>query len=243
MANGQSTAAWGKQQLRNVSAEGVKISRIRLIACEATWNTWHPESWAPSHGSGETPDQAIERWALEVDNTIAALADEWPTKQISVQIVGENDNLEVVAQCLKSIRGRNKEATSKVFGSDSKALADSMDAQARTMERILASAASQVEMSHNSAKLVMQQNEALMTFHLAEKEAALIRMQEAEENRPSETTKLFEQQLVTQLPALLELGFLFLKTRMGGASGAESVAQVVKSAASLSGAPVDEIVQ
>lgn len=217
----QSLSKWAKETL-TVRESGQSVVRVRLLANDSCWQTWFPDHW-----SGADFEAAIDNWCREVDETIAGLCDDWPARHVSVVLAAEDEAGSIVAQHVKSVRGRNKEANAKVFGGESQSAALAMDSLARTMERVLSSAATNTEQMAAANRNMMNHNELLL------QQLQYQRLKELEQPQPPEPdphVAEFQRQFFSQLPALIELGLGFLKERSGesGALGRAVATQAAK---------------
>jgi len=199
---------WAGRVIREVSEDGEAVERIRLLSTDGNaWETWYRPFPEPA------------KWSDEADAVVVQLAEDWPPQDIQLLFVAELRNGTIVSQCTKRTRGRAKGASGNVFGGPGKALADSMDAQARTMDRILATANQQLDMMNAALAGQQAQNAALL-------QQIQLRNQLELENKPGVPPELFEQGMQI-LPHLLEVIF----ERSGAPNGAAKVAKAAASAA------------
>lgn len=155
-------AVWADRVLREVSQSGVTVERIRLTSVDgSTWETWY------------APFPAPDEWVREAESVLTELLDDWPSQDIQLIFIAEDKPGVILSQCTKRVKGRQKGAQSP-FGGPGKALADSMDAQARTMDRILATATGQIDMLSKTLELTQNQNvqllETMKAMHFREME-------------------------------------------------------------------------
>jgi len=142
---------WAERALREVSEEGDCVERIRLLSTDgAAWETW------------TRPFSQPEQWVEDAERVVNDLVQDWPAVDIQLLFVAENRAGLVVSQCTKRTRGRQKGAQNGVFGGPSNALAESMASQARTTERILATANTQLDVLQATITALQNQNIALM---------------------------------------------------------------------------------
>lgn len=195
-----------------VSESGEHPERIRLISTDGqAWETWYYPFGDPA------------KWTDEAEQVVTQLAEDWPPQDIQLLFVAESKSGTIIAQCTKRTRGRMKGASGNVFGGPGKALADSMDAQARTMDRILATANTQLEMMATALTAQQAQNAALLQQIQLQKQMEL---EHQANNAPGVPPELM-QQAVEMLPALIEVIFSKAPASNGAAAAATQAAAKV----------------
>lgn len=178
---------WAERVIREVDEHGRGAVRIRLCSTDGmAWETW----FAPF---GEPQD-----WTERAERVVLQLLEDWPQQQIQLLFIAEDQAGNVLSQCTKTTRGRSKLSTNDMFGGPSKALAESMDAQARTMDRILSSANHQIELLTKALDAQTRVSEAQLA------ELQLRRTEEAEQRGVN--PELVEQALQL-VPALVQTIF------------------------------------
>lgn len=185
---------WAERVITNVSQSGECAEVIRLLSTDGVaWETW----WRNQFGKPED-------WADEAMSRVAELAEDWPPQEVQLLFVAENAQGTVLSQCTKRVRGRAKGASANVFGGPGKAMADGMDAIARTMDRVLATANGQMDHLSNALQLANQTNVALT-------QALQVERLRAEEAKPA-----VDPELINQGVALLPQLFEMFMTQMNG---------------------------
>jgi hypothetical protein len=174
--------------IKEVDADGGSTKRIRLTSSDgATWEVW------------EAPFPPVDQWIQEADALVGELANEWPAKRVQVMFVAEDASGGVRSQCPKTVLGKNKSA-SDMFGNDSRALTQSMEAQATTMERILGSANSQIGVLTKTVDTLGEQVHQLLDYIVQREEHEALR--KAERGESPELGKIITEALQS-LPALI----------------------------------------
>lgn len=146
---------WAEQQLRHVDEDGSKAVRIRLVSVDSpsTWNTW------------EVADMTDpSAWADEAEAYLRDLAEELPPKNIQFLFLAVDASGEERSQFPRTVKGRSRVATDSVLRNEPKALAESMEAQARTMRAILESANVQIAVLTKTVSSQAEQTHSLLEF-------------------------------------------------------------------------------
>ena len=213
------------ERLRIVDSETAHhIKRIKLCSVDGmVWETW--EAPFPP-----TTDELVKQITTVTD----ALKEEWPTKVIQVLLVAEDGEGTTHSQCPLSVRGVNKSANAAIFNGESRAQAEAMDSIARTVERLLATANTQLSLMAKHTETVQDK------YH-----QALNYIQESNENKAltaqaeSDTTRDLQKHLIQALPTVLAM----LSKATGNSpqlaktlNGAQKVAEVVSHVAHVANA-------
>lgn len=213
--------SWAAKLCGVVDADsGNHVKRIRLISAEgSTWETW------------EAPLPSPEDFVQQVNTLLNALTDEFPVKRVQLLLVAEDTAGAVQSQRTLSIMGKNKQASSSLLSNDARALSDSMDAIARTVERVLATANTQLRVMAETNEKLAEHNNSLHDL-VREMNAAKL-LQEQQEH---DTTREIQTEVVKALPMFIELlGSKLSGPTKGVLNGAAAAVKVV--AAATSGAP------
>lgn len=134
-----SFAAWVKRISRDLEAGGTVVRRVRfeLVDEGTVIQVWDIEDLSDA-----------DAFVTEVEELIAALAEDWPARRHRTQFVAEDGAGGTRGTYPRSIHGRNKEALAKP-SADLKAQTDAMAALTRTMQFTLEMANSQLEVTRN----------------------------------------------------------------------------------------------
>lgn len=174
------------ERVMAVSESGETAEKIRLQTTDGqTWETW------------TGPFRSAQAWCAECEQVLFGLMDDWPATDIQIMIVAENREGHIIAQTTKRVKGRQKGANANMFGGPGKALADSMDAQARTMDRILKTAEGQLTILTTALEAAQQQNLTLI------EQMKMMHVQSLE-TRPTVDPDLLHKGL-DMLPGLIEM--------------------------------------
>lgn len=159
---------WAERQFREVEQDGSGTVKVRLVAADggSTWEVW------------DQPFPSPQQFAEEAEALLQELAIEWPPKVVQVLFVAEGQDGSVRSQHPKSIRGKNKEAKAGLINGESKALSDAMEAQSRTMTRILDSANAQIDVLTKTVREQSETVHGLLEFVRESKMADALRDQE-----------------------------------------------------------------
>ena len=145
-------AAWARRVLKEVDGDGGVTARIRLVTGDGSmWEGWEP------------PFPSPEDWVQEADALVAELSAEWPPKKVQVMFVAEDATGAIRSQCPKTVIGKNRGAAD-MFGSESRALSASMEAQAQTTERLLASSNVQIGILTKTVETLGEQVHGLLEY-------------------------------------------------------------------------------
>lgn len=137
---------WAERHLKTIDGDGLHTTRVNLITGDGNiWETWEPPFGEP------------KEWAAEAQTLLQELANEWPPTLHQVTFAAFDPQNTVRSQCTQTVKGKSSHASRNLHDGGPQALAASMDAQAKTMERILSVAAAQAEM-HNKAYMSVTQH-------------------------------------------------------------------------------------
>lgn len=210
---------WAERYLKEVTEQGESTARLRLATTDGTtWGTWEQPFGSPA---------AV---ASEIETTVIELVEEWPCQSVQVLVIAEDEKGLARAQWTRTVRGKNKQAST--FSGQGKALTDAMSANAVTMQKILDTANVQLD---SCTKTLEAQQQAL---HEAYRYIQLINEKQAT-TLPSPTKEAAAQlmeQLGENLPTILELirGLKIKKTT--GAVGSNGATAKAIAAGALNGA-------
>jgi hypothetical protein len=186
---------WCKHHF-NVVQDGVAFARIKLLSHDgSTWNTW------------EAPFGTPEEFADNAMTLLGQLAEEWPAKRIQVTFIGEDPQGGVRSQCLVSVQGKNPQGKNQFLTGESQALAQSMDAQAKTMEKILGVAGAQAE---RLGKIIeAQQEHAAEMYKFIQGLRENIAMTQPQQDPSGDALK---QMLAQQMPNIIQAVLMKIAT-------------------------------
>ena len=191
---------WAERYVGAVQQNGVRAEEVRLSAFEQVWGTWTVPDWQGS----------VENWVNEVVNLIHSYSEEWPTKMVQVFVEAYDAKGDAIGRYIYATKGRNREATAKLYGGEQKAFADAMQSVSATMQKLLDAATQSAELANRNAQTMAMQNAQLMQVLLAER---LERQQAQVETIAQQSDNQFQKTLLEQLPGFLELGKLWLQNQ------------------------------
>lgn len=170
--------SWAKRHLVTVDEQGA-TARVRLICVDngAVLETW------------DGPFAGIDpvKWAEEAQTHIVELAEDWPPRSFTLMFVAEDSKGLQRSQCTKSVTGRNKEANAELMKNrDLKAVADTMESLAKTVDRTLATANGQLDRMAKHLETTTGAHIEALNYIRAKHENEAIKTQMAEE----QTSKL-----------------------------------------------------
>jgi hypothetical protein len=178
--------SWAERVIRVVES-GATAKRIRLTTDGNVWHTW------------EAPFPSVDDWTQEAEDMLIALAEELPTRRVSMTFTAEDGAGAVLSTTLKSVTGKNKVAAELGANQHAKAQADAMASLAATMETILRLARLQCETSGTQLEKQAQQIHDLIELNRARQEASLL-----EENQSSNAQAKLVEQFTEAAPMLLQ---------------------------------------
>jgi len=183
-------AGWARRVIKEVDSDGGSTKEIRLTTSDGTvWEVW------------EAPFESVEQWVQEADGLLTELANEWPAKRLQVTFTAEDASGGVRSQCPKTIMGKNK-AAADMFGGESRALTQSMEAQAQTMERILGSANTQIGVLTKTVEGLGEQVHQLLDYICQREEHEALKRSDGGDG--NELGKLVSEAMQS-LPALVAI--------------------------------------
>lgn len=180
---------WAERMIREVDEEaGTLTSRITLTTTDGgqCWDTW------------EAPIE-LERFLVEAEQIKSQLATEFPKRRVQIMWTAIDANANIRGQLPDHILGQNANAADITAGGP-RALVESMDAQARTMDRILKSAETQCVSLTKSLETTTTALNAMFELQTAKMEAEIVK-KEAE----ASTEKVIAEQVKNAAPMVMEL--------------------------------------
>lgn len=213
---------WAERQIGTVEQDGRATARIRLLcvndsSCLEVW---------------EAPLPAADKWVEEANTLIAELREEWPQKPIQLLFISEDANGHQRSQCPRTVTGTNSEAAIDLHkGRDIQAVSQALEANVRTMDRILASANAQLDRTTEAFKALSASHAETLKFLSAKLENEALEAAD-KVNVQSEVMGLVKE----HGPALLRLAEALAKKQITPAvpvpltkaiNGAASVAQTI----------------
>lgn len=183
---------WLEQICKLVEQDGTRCERVKLITTEdgQVWNSWFP------------PFDDAAQFAITVQGYIRSLEQEWPARQVSVSLVAESRQGEVLTQLPMRVTGQHRQGK---VDSVSAANAMAFDSLATTLEKMQRLTNAQLD----QARLQLEANIEVIVA-----QTDLIRVYRRKEiEGPSEGPTVLESVAQEHLPALLELGRMYLATK------------------------------
>lgn len=182
-------STWAERMIRQVDEEsGTLTSRITLTTVDggALWETW------------DAPIE-LERFLAEAEATKAQLATEFPKRRVAIMWTAVDANANIRGQSPDHILGQNAQAADLTAGGP-RALVESMDAQARTMDKILKSAEIQCTSLTKTVETISGALNGMYELQTAKMEAEIVK-KEAE----TSTEKVIAEQVKNAAPMIMEL--------------------------------------
>lgn len=191
--SGGSLTRFAERCWREVDQEGTCVERVRIISADGTvWCTWFRDQVKDA-----------DSWLEEAEAMLTELGEGWASgAEVLVQFVAESAKGEVLQTLQKPIAGRGRKGTGGAgsFNGQHSALASSMDAQAKTMDRILGSANVQIEVLTKTVATQGQQVSDLLNYIVATREKEAL-----EKEASTDLTKELLGTVSKELPAVLEV--------------------------------------
>lgn len=188
---------WAKRHVANVvDQDGAMTTRIRLICvndqqCLETW---------------ERPFPSPEEWCQEVANMLDQYQQDWPIKTISLMFIAEDKNGAQRAQHPKSVTGRNRDASPEIHKNrDAAALAQGMESNAKTMDKVLASANAQLDRSTAFISTLSEAHTASLAYIRAKNEQEALQAAEVQQQSSWGIDPQLKQMLIDNGPKLLNV--------------------------------------
>lgn len=206
---------WAERQIGVVEQDGSGTVRIRLIC---TNDGSQLETW-----EGEKLKDAAE-WVESVNTLIDEYREEWPVKPIQLLFLAEDKNGHLRSQCPKSVTGRNQDASVDLHKSrDVESVSRALEANVRTMDRILSSANAQLDRTTESYKVLAESHADTLKFLHSKLENEALTIRE-EQSMQSELLGMIKE----NAPGLLKM--IEHAMRGAGKPKAANVAQVASAA-------------
>ncbi len=209
--------AWAQRFVPEKADEESRTKRIRVQSDTQILDTW------------EAPFPSREDWCVEMEALLACTADQLPIRRHGVTFTAEDASGQVLAQCLTSIQGRNKEAA-ETGANGIKAVADAMNAVAATMDKVLASARAQLESATKALAAMSDEVQDLHELHRKKRALETLEGSDGGENAVAAAALAKVEQY---LPALVGLGEMWLETK--GATPSQAVKAITQAVAHTNG--------
>lgn len=204
---------WAERVIKEVDEDGSLTKRITMTTVDGgqVWDTW------------EAPF-SVENFVTEAEALKNQLAEEFPKRRVSIMWTAIDAAANLRSQLPDHIMGRNAQAADITQGGP-RALAESMDAQARTMDRILKSAETQCQSLTKTCEMQGQQIHDLIELYTAQMQANVLKQHEE-----ANTEKEIATQIKAAAPMLMDLIGHFVTSAVKPDSALAKVAQVASSA-------------
>lgn len=148
---------WAARQLRVVEEDGTVTARIRLV-CVTDGSQL--EVW-----EGEELQQPAADWTAQALSLLTEMQEDWPTKPISLLFIAEDKNGSQRSSCPLVRHGKNRDASPDLMkGRDIKAITDSMEAIAKTNDRVLATANGQLDRMNTALQTMTEHHMSTLEF-------------------------------------------------------------------------------
>lgn len=136
---------WADQCFRIIDESGARVERVRLVIEEDDWHTWEH-------------DELKDDWADSAQRLLDGVSLELPRGKLTATFLALGPDGDIRSRLNRSIVGRGEP---RQKNNDFSALAQSMDAQARTMRALLEAMTEQMERSAAAQLKLMEHNQLL----------------------------------------------------------------------------------
>lgn len=188
---------WAKRFVPEKPDEEHRTKRIRVATETQILDTW------------EAPFPGRETWIEEMESLLSCSADQMPIRRHTVTFTAEDAQGVVLSQCPTTVQGKNKDASDLMGGNGVKAITDSMNALAQTMDKVLATARLQCD---SCTKALGAMSDEVQDLH------AVLRAQRAKDSVGNDSdsdavTAIAIQKLEQYAEPIIELGKMYLETK------------------------------